>query len=136
MCKFSPTLSKSKPELNFFKRHCHIIVELCFLFSVQNVTSCNYFITIRCVNAVDVTFICRVLFFRKYYMAGNSAEEKEAAVQLLLVWSVELSADCRLKSPIRSDCSRLSKSPRSSWSICVEEGQTSVRRHSTQSKYI
>lgn len=54
----------------------------------------------------------------------------------LLVQSVELSADCRLKSLIRSDWSRLSKSARSSWSICIEEGQTSARRRSTHSKYI
>lgn len=62
----------------------------------------------------------------------SSQVRPAATVQLVLVQNVELSTDCRLKSLIHSDWSRLSKSLRSSWSICIEEGQTSARRRSTR----
>lgn len=57
-----------------------------------------------------------------------------AVVQVFLVWTDKDWAVSRLKiSLIRSDWSRLWKSPCGSWGVWNEEGQTSVRRHSPRS---
>lgn len=134
MCKFSPTLSKSKLKLHFPKSHCHIIVDLCFLFCVQSVTSRSYFTVRMLLMSLSFVGFFFVLFFWNIIWQESQRAGLQvcpsAAIQLLLVQSVELSAECTLKSLIRSDWSRLWKSPRSSWSDRVGEGQTSVRRHS------
>lgn len=136
MCKFSPTLSKSKRKLHF-PIILLLLLDHCWLMLPVFCAKCHKPQLFHCADAVDVTFICRFFFVCFFWNIIWQESQRaglqvcpSAAIQLLLVQSVELSAECMLKSLIRSDWSRLWKSPRSSWSDRVGEGQTSVRRHS------
>lgn len=108
---------------------------------ITPLSKCYWFILMR-LSLLLVAFFGR-LFGR------NGAEKKTkqnhsqgatiqvcplAVVQVFLVWTDKDWAVSRLKiSLIRSDWSRLWKSPCGSWGVWNEEGQTSVRRHSPRS---
>lgn len=83
-----------------------------------------FFINMHSLNAVAVALIWATFF-----------QSRKTSRNGLTSMSLSRRSDCRavsrLKSLIRSDWSRLLKSLHSSWSICIVEGQSTVRRHCT-----
>lgn len=135
MCKFWCN-RKSKQKQLVFKSHGHVSSRNCFfLLHQQPWCECCW-----CHFHFECFVFAEIMIQQKSKCRENSWERASKRVLrqslALLVQSVELSADSRLKVLIHSDWSRLSESQRSSRSICVEEGQTSTRRRSTHCEYI